>query len=246
MTGVLAVVPAYNEEESLPSVLAELTSLELTDGRALRVAVVDDGSSDRTAEVASAAGAEVLRLPFNLGVGGAVRTGLRFALAEDADRVVVLDADGQHGADDIEALLAALDGGASMAIGSRFADPDSDYGMSRTRRAAQRLLNRVVRSATGFEATDATSGFRAFDRDVVAFLADNYPVEYLADTVEVIVLVRRAGYDVVEVPVTMQARHGGQPSKTSFGLVFNYLRLLVGVAGTAVAPRPSPDGGRPA
>jgi glycosyltransferase involved in cell wall biosynthesis len=231
MTAV-AVVPAFNEEASLAGVLAELDAIE-----GLTPVVVDDGSTDATATVARTAGVACVRLPFNLGVGGAVRTGLRWALEHDADTVVIVDADGQHDPADIDTLLRAVDGGAGLAIGSRFADDAGAYTVGGTRRRAMRFLNRIVRMTTGFAATDATSGFRAMSRPVVEYLAREYPVEYLADTVEVIILVRRSGYEVVEVPVSMRTRAGGVPSAGRFRLVFNYLRLLVGIAGGVLVGR---------
>ena len=228
----VAVVPAYNEEASLGGVLEELAGID-----GLTPVVVDDGSLDATAAIAGAAGVACVRLPFNLGVGGAVRTGLRWALEHEADSVVIIDADGQHDPVDIAALLAAVDAGAGLAIGSRFAADAGDYAVGATRRRAMGLLNRVVRLTTGFEATDATSGFRAMSRPVAEYLAREYPVEYLADTVEVIILVRRSGHAVVEVPVSMRQRAGGQPSARRFRLVFNYLRLLVGIAGGVLVGR---------
>ena len=140
---------------------------------------------------------------------------------EGYGRVVVVDADGQHDPATIEALLDALDAGADMVIGSRFADP-RDRARSRSgrmRRRAMKLLHRVVRWQTGQSFTDTTSGFRAFDAPVVAMLARDYPVEYLADTVEVLLMVSRAGYRVVEVPVAMRTRAGGQPSARQLQLV---------------------------
>lgn len=231
MTSV-AIVPAFNEEASLGAVLDEIAAID-----GLTPVVVDDGSTDATADVARAAEVACVRLPFNLGVGGAVRTGLRWALDHDADTVVIVDADGQHDPSDIAALVAAVDGGAGLAIGSRFSPDAGDYAVGGTRRRAMGLLNRIVRMTTGFDATDATSGFRAMSRPVVEYLAREYPVEYLADTVEVIILVRRSGYDVVEVPVSMRERAGGVPSARRLRLVFNYLRLLVGIAGGVLVGR---------
>ena len=233
----VAVIPAFNEEASLGGVLAEIAEIE-----GLVPVVVDDGSSDGTAAVARNAGVACVRLPFNLGVGGAVRTGLRWALEHEADTVVIVDADGQHDPADVAALLAAIEAGAGLAIGSRFAADAGDYAVGGTRRRAMRILNRLVRSTTGFAATDATSGFRAMNRPVVEYLAREYPVEYLADTVEVIILIRRAGHEVVEVPVSMRERSGGVPSARRFRLVFNFLRLLVGIAGGVLVGRR--DGGR--
>lgn len=195
--------------------------------------VVDDGSSDTTSRVALAAGARVVRLPFNLGVGGAVKTGLRFAVERGYDRAVVLDADGQHDSAEIEALLARLDAGADMVIGSRFAQGAPDYAVGMTRGRAMAALRFVVKRATGHAFTDVTSGFRAFGRPVLDLLAREYPAEYLADTVEVLLIVSHGGYRIDEVPVSMRPRAGGRPSSVRLRLVLNYMRLLVGILSSA-------------
>ena len=127
----VAVIPAFNEEASLGGVLAEIAEIDW-----LVPVVVDDGSSDGTAGVARNAGVACVRLPFNLGVGGAVRTGLRWALEHDAETVVIVDADGQHDPADVAALLSAIDAGAGLAIGSRFAADAGDYAIGGTRRRA--------------------------------------------------------------------------------------------------------------
>jgi glycosyltransferase involved in cell wall biosynthesis len=229
----LVVIPAYNEAEALPATLADLHDAQPE----LDVVVIDDGSADDTAAAARSHGAAVVRLPFNLGVGGAVRTGLRYAHDRGYHRTVVFDADGQHDATSITALVAAIDAGADMAVGSRFADPDSDYVTGHGRRRAMRLLSRIVRWSTGRTFTDTTSGFRAFNEDATALLARRYPVEYLADTVEVLVMMCHGGYRVVEVPVTMRPRSTGQPSSRSIKLVIDYLRLLIGITASAWRPR---------
>jgi glycosyltransferase involved in cell wall biosynthesis len=228
MGAALVVLPAYNEEQSLPSTLRELRDT----GAATRLdlAVVDDGSSDGTGDAATAAGAVVLRLPYNLGVGAAVRTGLRYAVERGYERVVVVDADGQHAAHGVAALLAALDDGADVAIGSRFAGAGSAYAVGRLRRGGMRLLAGVVRRLVHQRFTDVTSGFRAFDRKAVEFLAREYPVEYLADTVEVLLKCHAAGFTIAEVPIAMRQRAAGVPSTRNVKLVVNYLRLLIGIA----------------
>lgn len=230
MTRTLVVVPAYQEEQALPGTLKELHDVVPE----LEVLVVDDGSRDATARVASAAGVRVAPLPFNLGVGAAVRTGLRYAVDQGYDRVVVVDADGQHDPATIGSLLAALDAGADMVVGSRFAaDGSAGVAVGRTRSRAMKSLHRVVRWQTGQSFTDTTSGFRAFDAPVVAMLARDYPVEYLADTVEVLLMVCRAGYKVVEVPVAMRERAGGKPSARHLQLAYNYTRLMIGILASA-------------
>ena len=229
MTRTLIVIPALNEEESLPATLKELR--EVVDEH--DVVVIDDGSTDATAEVARRAGAVSAQLPFTLGVGGAVRVGLHYAQLNGYDRAVVIDADGQHDPAGVTALLEALDRGADMAVGSRFATGTAFYRVGRTRRQAMRLLALIVRVLTGQRYSDVTSGFRAFDRPVIELLACEYPVEYLADTVEALLIVRYAGLRVDEVPITMRPRAAGVPSTRSFKLVINYLRLLIGILGSA-------------
>jgi glycosyltransferase involved in cell wall biosynthesis len=221
----LIVIPAYNEEDALPATLKELRAL-VPD---LDVVVVDDGSTDATAAVAKETGAPVVPLPFNLGVGGAVRAGLRWAERGGYDRAVVFDADGQHDPHGIALLLAALDDGADMAVGSRFAPGAEPYRVGRLRAAAMAQLRWLVRVVAKRRFTDVTSGFRAFDRPVLELLARSYPAEYLADTVEALIMVTYAGFRVDEVPIRMRPRAGGRPSSRHFGLVVNYLRLLVAI-----------------
>jgi glycosyltransferase involved in cell wall biosynthesis len=227
----LVVVPAFQEEQALPGTLKELRDV-VPD---LDVLVVDDGSRDSTAKVAALADVRVAPLPFNLGVGAAVRTGLRYAVDQGYQRVVVVDADGQHDPATIGDLLAGLDAGADMVVGSRFAAPHDPgvHLVGRTRGRAMKSLHRVVRWQTGQSFTDTTSGFRAFDGPVIAMLARDYPVEYLADTVEVLLMVCRAGYRVVEVPVEMRTRAGGKPSARNMQLAYNYLRLMIGIIASA-------------
>ena len=229
MTRILIIMPALNEEESLRATLKELR--EVVDGP--DILVIDDGSTDATAEVARRAGALSAQLPFTLGVGGAVRVGLHYAQRNSYDRAVVIDADGQHDPAGITALLEALDHGADMAVGSRFAAGTDHYPVGRTRRQAMRFLGAIVRALTGQRFSDVTSGFRAFDRPVIELLAREYPVEYLADTVEALLLVRYAGFRVDEVPISMRPRAAGEPSTRRVKLVINYLRLLIGILGSA-------------
>jgi glycosyltransferase involved in cell wall biosynthesis len=229
----LIIVPAYNEEAALPDTLCELRRAQPD----ADVAVVDDGSRDRTSAVARDAGAIVLALPFNLGVGAAVRTGLRCAAARGYERAIVVDADGQHDAAGVARLLDALDAGADLVIGSRFAHGAPEYVTGRVRRRAMRLLQRIVRVRTGQDLTDVTSGYRGFSRRIIELLASEYPAEYLADTVEAILIVHDNGGTIVEVPVPMRARAAGTPSTRGIGLMLNYLRLLVGILSSTVFPR---------
>ena len=228
-----AIIPAFNEAESLPAVLAEL-ALTVPDNY---VIVVDDGSTDATAEVARAAGATCLSLPFNLGIGGAMRLGFRHAFESGVDRAYQFDADGQHDPSQIAHLLAALDH-ADMVVGSRFTD-SGDYRVGRSRALAMGLLSWMVRLMSGQRFTDTSSGFRAFRRPVLEAFATDYPVEYM-DSVEALIVALRRGFTVVEVPVTMRERTGGVPSNRNLRLAYHFVRVLILlVAGTGRRRSPS-------
>lgn len=203
---LLVVIPALNEEGSVGYVVKEVKAHQPS----ATVLVVDDGSSDRTRDVAREAGAEVLSLPYNLGVGGALRAGFRYAVREDFDRVVQVDGDGQHDPAEISQLLDELVD-SDLVIGARFAGR-GDYQARGARRFAMWLLARSVSRQAGTPLTDTTSGFRAFNRDTVALFAKDYPAEYLGDTVEALVIACRAGRRVVQVPVQMRARTAGTAS----------------------------------
>jgi glycosyltransferase involved in cell wall biosynthesis len=230
----VAVIPAFNEQDALPLVLDELRST----GYSLTPLVVDDGSNDATAEVAQAAGAVVLKLPFNLGYGGAKRAGLRWAVENGATQVVVIDADGQHNPNDISVLLAELSKGTGLVIGSRFHSGSERYdGAGATRRVAMRSIAWMVRLTTGLRSTDATSGFHAMSQPVLRLLADDNPIEYLSDPVTSIYLVHAAGHRIAEVPVSMRERAGGVPSARNIRLIVSFLRLLVDLAGVVAVSR---------
>ncbi len=214
------IIPAFNEASALPGVLADLAT-QVPDHQ---VIVVDDGSSDGTHLAAVAGGATCLRLPFNLGIGGALRLGFRHAVSQGYDRAYQFDADGQHDATQVAALLEALDQ-ADMVVGSRFAD-DGGYRVGRSRGVAMALLRQLVRFASGQHFTDTSSGFRAFRRPVLEFFATEYPMEYM-ESVEALVLAVRNGFTVREVPVTMRDRIAGTASNRSLRLAYHFVRLLI-------------------
>jgi glycosyltransferase involved in cell wall biosynthesis len=218
---VLVIVPAWNEADGLAAVLKELQATVPS----ADVLVVDDGSTDTTAQTARAAGALVARLPYNLGVGGAMRTGYRYALDHGYDAAVQVDADGQHDPGYVPAMLAAL-GTADLVVGARFAGV-GDYRVRGPRRWTMRLLSLVLSRLAGTRLTDSTSGFRACNADLIAFFARWYPAEYLGDTVESMVGALRRGYRVRQVPVAMRPRAAGTPSQSS-------ARALVYLARTAL------------
>lgn len=232
---LLVIVPALNEEETIGTVVADALSVLSSD-----VLVIDDGSSDNTAKVARSAGATVVRLPYNLGVGGAIRTALHYAIGNGYDRVVQLDADGQHDAREAKRLLDELDrGGHDLVVGSRFA---AGYEVAQGRRATMRLLSAIVSHYLGVRITDTTSGFRAMGPRTITLFARYYPVDYMSDTVEALLLAGAAGLSVTEIDVRMHPRQGGQPSSSFFRSVYHLGRLLFAIAlqeHVRRAPRPT-------
>jgi glycosyltransferase involved in cell wall biosynthesis len=202
----LIVMPAFNEEASVAEVVREVF---LTNPSAT-VLVVDDGSSDSTSAVARAAGARVATLPFNLGVGGAMRVGFRFALDNGFDAVVQIDSDGQHNPVSVPALLRELET-ADLVLGARFAG-EGDYVVRGPRQWAMKTLASVLSRATRTTLTDTTSGYRASGPRAIALFAKHYPAEYLGDTIEALVIAARSGLVVKQVPVSMRPRAGGVPS----------------------------------
>ncbi len=230
----IIVIPAFNEEDSLPAVLAELEAV-VPD---FDVVVVDDGSTDSTSSVASDYGVACVTLAFNLGIGGALRAGYRFADEAGYSRAVQFDADGQHRADQILPLIRALDGEADMAVGTRFGGV-GDYEVGLGRGLAMKSLRLGVRLLCGRWFSDTSSGFRAVDHDLLHVFATEYPVDYM-DSVETLVAASRAGYIITEVPVRMGERAGGVPSQRRLRLVYHYARLVVALVGSSRRAFPPP------
>lgn len=231
---LLVVLPALNEQESVAKVIGEIRA-----GRPdAHILVVDDGSTDRTAERADAAGALVMRLPFNLGVGGAMRAAYRYAHEAGFTSVVQVDADGQHDPREIEHLLAVRD--VDVVIGARFAGRGS-YVVKGPRRWAMRLLSFVLSRILGVALTDPTSGFRLVHERALALFAEHYPEEYLGDTVESLVIAHRAGLSVAQVPVVMRARETGVASTNPIRSAVYLVRVVVAVGLALVRRRPESE-----
>ncbi|MEU5883237.1 glycosyltransferase family 2 protein [Spirillospora sp. NPDC047279] len=231
----LVVVPALNEEHAIAGVLKEL-AVCCPDADVL---VIDDGSTDGTAATASALGVPVVRLPFNLGVGGAMRAGYRHALRHGYRAVVQVDADGQHDASYISHLLAELDAGADLVIGARFAGVGGYSAGRGPRRWAMRLLATVLSRLAGTRLTDTTSGFRAAGPRALEVFAEHYPAEYLGDTVESMVIAIRSGCRVRQVPVAMRPRAAGRASQSPIRATVYLLRAVVAL-GLALVRRWAP------
>ena len=202
---ILVIIPAYNEAANLPHVLPQIQQV-IPEADIL---VVDDHSQDATSQVARQLGALVVRLPNNLGYGGAVQTGFRYGAEMGYDYAVMMDADGQHDPQFVPQLLApVMAGHCDVALGSRFKG-GMTYHAGLVRRMGMKLFAWLTQWLTGQEVTDATSGFQAMNRDVMVFFAEeNYPSDYPdADT---LIMLHFAGFRVEEVPVVMHERIAGE------------------------------------
>lgn len=202
----LVIVPAWNESESVGPTVREI----LAYAPSCDVLVVDDGSTDGTARIAASSGARVVRLPFNMGVGGAMRTGFKYALLHGYDQAIQVDADGQHDPREIKRVLEGL-ADADIVIGSRFEDR-AEYEVRGPRKWAMIVLGAVLSAIAGTRLTDVTSGFRAANRRAIRQYVAHYPAEYLGDTIDSLVVAVRSGCKVAQVPVNMRPRQGGTPS----------------------------------
>jgi len=223
MPRVLVIIPAYNESETIAAVIGNLQR-HVPD---YDILVVDDGSSDDTAAVARAfPNVQLVRLPYNLGIGGAMQTGYKFAFRNGYDVAVQCDADGQHPVDRIKDLVGhVITGSADIIIGSRYV-ADTGYTPSVSRRVGKSILSRAVDAIIGAGITDTTSGFRAANRRVVRAFAESYPEDY--PEAEALVLLHKAGLKAAELPVQMLPRQGGRTSISPQNAA--YYMIKVGLA----------------
>lgn len=218
----IAIVPAFREEGAIAGVVAEIRAFDPK----LDVVVVDDGSPDETGAVARAAGAAVVRLPFNLGIGGAVQTGFKYALEHGYELAVRLDGDGQHDPTELPKLTGpVLAGEADIVVGSRFAETRGAYRAPLARRVGIGLFARVVSVLVRQRVTDTTSGFQALNRRGIALFAADYPHDY--PEVEATVMVVRHQLRLLEVPVRMREREHGSSSITALRSAYYVVKVLL-------------------
>ena len=235
---VLVVTPVFNEEGNIGAVLTGAK-------RALPGAdlvVVNDGSTDRSADVAARAGAFVLSHPFNLGYGAAIQTGFRWAARHRYERVALLDADGQHDPSELPQLLAALDSTpADVVLGSRFLGR-ADYHIPWLRRLGMRIFSRAASVATGRRITDASSGYQALRGGVVRFLASEpFPTDF--PDADNLIMLHRAGFRVTEVPAVMRERRTGRSMIANTRSLYYVFKMALSILVTLLraAPRPAEE-----
>lgn len=228
----LIIIPALNEEASIPRVIHNVRQhAPFAD-----VLVVNDGSTDETGAIATAAGAIVLHLPYNVGIGASVQTGFQFACMQGYEVVIRNDGDGQHAPECIPAMLKALaEGQADVVIGSRWLE-DRGYVGTPMRRLGSGILSNLISAIIGQRITDPTSGFIVCNRRAIQLCAQVYPHDYPEP--ESVVLLHRAGLTLREMPVTMQARLGGQSSITALHSGYYMLKVILAILIGLLRPAP--------
>lgn len=220
---ILLIIPAYNEEENI---LKTCNSIKETDGE-LDFVVINDGSKDNTLKILEENNLNHINLIQNLGIGGAVQTGYKYAYENGYDIAVQYDGDGQHDVKYVEKICKPIiDGQANMVIGSRFIDSSKEtFKSTFSRRVGINLISKVIKLKTKKKIYDTTSGFRAVDKEIIKLFANQYPTEYPEPISTVSVL--NKGYKIEEVQVEMKEREGGKSSITSWKTAYYMFNVIV-------------------
>lgn len=228
MNRLLVIIPAYNEASNIADVVLRVQkATEALSNIRATVLVVNDGSTDNTSDCARATGAVVLDLPYNLGIGGAVQCGFRYARDKKFDMAIQIDGDGQHDPSFIHKLLSPLqEGTADMVIGSRFLNREG-FQSTWLRRVGIRIFEWVNSAIIGQRITDNTSGFRAYNKQAIALLAEEYPSDYPEP--EAVIVLGLRGFKICETPVVMRERQGGTSSIGSMSSVYYMAKVLLAI-----------------
>ncbi len=231
----LTVIPAFNEELHISDVVSGVRALSLP----LDILVVDDGSTDGTVRAARDAGASVISLPFNVGYGGALQTGFKYALRNGYDYLIHLDGDGQHDPESIGLLLEEIkNNGADIVVGSRFLE-DPDYRCDTARRIGIAIFRMIAKLTTGRTITDPTSGFQALNRKAFEFYSHEYPSDF-PDT-DVIITSHRAHFDIKEIPVKIHPSMSGKSMHSGLAPFYYVFKMFLSICVTLLRKRPKKE-----
>ena len=217
---LLVAIPAFNEAEALPLVVQSLRKNPLVKS----ILVIDDGSHDETYRIAKDLNLHVIRHPYNMGVGAAMRTAFIYAERNNSDFVIQVDADGQHDDSSLVNFMNASTA-SDVIVGSRFLSKES-FKVSRGRFLGMRILRFTIKYLSGVRISDSTSGFRLSNRKAIKLFAEHYPAEYLGDTVTSLIIASKYGLVVGEVPALMHQRKGGEPSQNLLKSIFHFARTI--------------------
>ena len=230
---VLAIVPSFNEEKNIVRVIESIKN----ENSMIDILIINDGSDDKTSALAESTGlVSVVNLPCNLGIGGAVQTGFKFAKKNNYDIAFQFDGDGQHISSEIDKLIGPIQKKeADVVIGSRFIQKHIGFKSTPVRRIGIKIFEIVNSVLTKQKITDNTSGFRAYNKKAIDFLADNYPMDYPEP--EAIILLGRNGFRLKEIFIRMQERMGGNSSITGFKSLYYMIKVLLAMLMSALRPK---------
>lgn len=220
----LLIIPAYNEEKNIENTIKKILDLHNPD---IDYIIINDGSTDNTLEILENNHFNYLNLPANLGIGGAVQTGYKYALYNNYDIAIQFDGDGQHNIEYISQLIQQIEASNDLVIGSRFLDNLTGFKSTKTRRVGIKLLSNLIKLCTGKKITDPTSGFRACNKKIIELFSMNYPYDYPEP--DTIVKVIKKGFNVKEIPVIMNEREQGKSSINMLKSVYYMIKVSLSI-----------------
>lgn len=235
---VLVIIPAYNEEKNIIKTVESLKTVKLKN-HTLDYVVINDGSCDNTKKVCIENNFNLIDLPFNLGIGGAVQTGYKYAYYNNYDIAIQFDGDGQHDASYITSLIEEIENGNDIVIGSRFISDLSTFKSTRIRRVGINFLSWLIKKVTGKKIYDPTSGFRAVNRKIIHLFADNYPSDYPEP--DTIVTIIKKDFKVSEIPVKMHERANGQSSISLMKSVYYMIKVSLAIIISSLSTKKGND-----
>lgn len=222
MKSVLIIIPAYNEEKSILNVVSNIKKVK-TNNYLIDYIIINDGSSDNTKKVCLDNKLNFIDLPSNLGIGGAVQTGYKYAYYKNYDIAIQIDGDNQHNPSYITNLCDEINNGYNLVIGSRFVENLSKFKSSFLRRVGINFLSNLIKICTGVKIYDVTSGFRACNKDIIEYFANNYPIDYPEP--DSLVQVLKQNKKVKEIPVEMNERKTGKSSIRGLKSIYYMIKV---------------------
>lgn len=229
---VLMIIPAYNEELNIENTINKIKKYNKKNKNSIDYIIINDGSTDNTLEICKKNNYNVINLIHNLGIGGAVQTGYKYAYENDYDIAIQFDGDGQHDENYIDKLVKEIELGNDFVIGSRFISNLSKFKSSSTRRLGIKVLSILIKICTKKKIYDPTSGFRAANKDIIKIFSDNYPTEY-PEPETTVDLIRR-GYKIKEIPVEMHKREYGTSSIRPLKSIYYMFTVSISIIITSI------------
>ena len=226
MQSILIIIPAYNEEKSILQVVSNIKKVKL-EGARIDYIIINDGSTDSTRQVCIDNNLNFIDLPCNLGIGGAVQTGYKYAYYNNYDIAIQMDGDNQHDANYIPELVSEINKNYDLVIGSRFVKELSEFKSSFLRRLGINFLSNLIKLCTNFRVYDVTSGYRACNKKVIKYFALKYPVDYPEP--DTLVQILKKKMKVIEIPVKMHERAAGKSSINGFKSIYYMIKVSLAI-----------------